>query len=255
MKTHYSLLLIFFLIAQFAFGRIRNGYEQQVNSVHESLKCLTDLLVDTSMPPSKKKTIKLRIESLVNYLACYQLTKHLLMEFKDISPDIYYQTDSIKDARERPTDVYVKFILREDADIMAAGTTYMAQTEGEQDKCISEYGEQTVLVKVWAFSQSLFVLSHEFGHVNYQISNLANYAKYYRSTYGKSISESNSLGHEPDDESGKHADHFERKFKHDYVQYLKSRKDDKLLSSPIAFVQDIRKKIYSEMTNTWLASL
>jgi len=254
MKIYSLLLLILTLSAHSVEGRIKNAYENQVSNVRESLKCLTDLLsVDQSMTASQRKTIKARIEVLVNYLACYKLTNNLLSQFKTISPDIYHQTDSIKDAMGRPTDVYVKFILSEDAEIMAAGSTYMSQTEKDKDGCLSEYGEQTVLVKVWIFAQALVVLSHEFGHVNYQVPHLANYTSYYRSNYGTSDSESNNIGHEPDDLSGKNADLFERNFKHDYGHYL--RMDVTPAASPMVLVQDIRKKIYLEMSGTWLATL
>ena len=109
--------------------------------------------------------------NLIIYQSHYELTEELLKQFKHISPDLYNRIDSIRDAKGRFTDVYVKFIPREEASIMAAGITRMAQSDEDKDACFSEYGKHSVSVKIWISSKALLVLSHELGHVNYQVPN------------------------------------------------------------------------------------
>ena len=57
-------------------------------------------------------------------------------------------------------------------------------------------------IRIWIMDNALTILSHELGHVKYQVPNLENYAKYYKETYGTSNNEA-YLGHNPSDPSGK----------------------------------------------------
>jgi hypothetical protein len=175
--------------------------------------------------------MKARIDDLIAYQSHYELTEELLNQFKAVSPDLYYRIDSIRDARGRFTDVYVKFIPREEASIMAAGITRMAQSDEDEDGCFSEYGKHSVSVTVWIFSKSLLVLSHELGHVNYQVPNLSTYTKYYKTEYVSALTESNYRGHTANDPSGRNASSFEREFRKDYFNYLRSGNNSISLAS------------------------
>jgi hypothetical protein len=186
------------------------------------------------------------MKNLIVYRSYYELTEELLKQFKLISPNLYNRIDSIKDAKGRPTDVYVKFIPREEATVMAGGITYMAQPDKDMDECYSEYGKQSVSIKIWIFRQALFALSREFGHVNYQVPNLSTYTEYYKKMYQPFLTESNRMGHSGNDPSGKNALAFEKEFKKDYANYLKLKESDTRLESPLVLMNEIRAKIRND---------
>jgi hypothetical protein len=223
---------------------MRNGYEKNINYVRESLSNYYHRLsTNKNLSASEKRKMKARMEELITYQSYYELTENLLNQFKVISPAIFNKIDSIKDAKGRPTDTYVQFIPREEGLVMPAGTTYMAQSNEDEDACHSEYGKQTVVVKVWVFDKALFVLSHELGHVDYQVPNLAAYTEYYKKVYPLFLTESSYIGHECNDSSGKNAKVFETMFKKDYMNFLKSRGRNEAPGSPLALIQQIRKRV------------
>lgn len=222
-------------------ARLRNGYERDIHHVRENLKNYNDSISMDNLSTLKKRNMKENLKNLIAFQSYYELTEELLKRFKLISPSIYNQIDSIKDAKGRPTDVYVKFIPKEQALIMAGGITSMAQWGEDRDVCFSEYGKQTVSVKIWIFSQALFALSHELGHVSYQVPNHASYVKYYKLMYLPFSTESNHLGHAGTDRSGQSALAFEKKFKRDYFDYLKF--NGAPFESPQALVEDIKRKV------------
>jgi len=187
--------------------------------------------------------VKASINNLIAIQSYYELTEELLKQFKCISPSLYNRIDSIKDAKGRFTDVYVKFIPREDASVMAAGITYMARSDEDKDACFSEYGKHSVSIKIWIFSKALFALSHELGHVNYQVPNLETYAEYYKKEYPPSSTESNCVGHSAADPSGRNATTFERDFRKDFVNNLKFGKDNARLESPLVLMEEIKRKV------------
>ena len=219
MKNYSVIVIIFLLTQNCAWAKLRNGYEKDIHYVRESLKNYNDILnTNKDLPSSDRRKMKARIDELIIYQSHYELTEELLNQFKHISPDLYYRIDSIRDAKGRFTDVYVKFIPREEASIMAAGITRMAQSDEDEDACFSEYGKHSVSITVWIFAKSLLVLSHELGHVNYQVPNLSAYIEYYRNEYVPALTESNYRGHTADDPSGRNASSFEREFRKDYLQ-------------------------------------
>lgn len=222
---NYGVIVIIFLLAQnCAWAKMRNGYEKDIHYVRESLKNYNHILnTNKDLPSSDRRKMKARIAELLIYQSHYELTEELLNQFKYISPDLYHRVDSIRDAKGRFTDVYVKFIPREDASIMAAGITRMSRSDDDEDACFSEYGKHSVSITVWIFAKSLVVLSHELGHVNYQVPNLSTYTEYYRNEYVPSLTESNYRGHTGNDPSGRNASSFEREFRKDYFNYLRFR--------------------------------
>jgi hypothetical protein len=193
--------------------------------LREQLKSYDDILnTNNRLSAADKRNMKTSLKKLIAYQSYYDLTEELLNQFKLISPGLYNRIDSIKDAKGRSTDVYVKLIPREEATVMAAGVTNMAQSDQDSDACFSEYGKHSVSVKIWIFSNSLLVLSHELGHVNYQVPNLEAYTEYYKRAYPLLSTESNRIGHSSEDQSGKNAATFEKKFRKDYQNYVQLRK-------------------------------
>ena len=242
---NYSVIVIIFLLAQnCAWAKLRNGYEKDIHYVRESLKNYNDILnTNKDLTSSGRRKMKARIDELIIYQSHYELTEELLNQFKHISPDLYYRIDSIRDAKGRFTDVYVKFIPREEASIMAAGITRMAQSDDDDDACFSEYGKHSVSIKIWICSKALLVLSHELGHVNYQVPNFETYLKYYKTEYSPVFTNSNCVGHSPADRSGRNATTFEKEFKKDYVNNLKFGKGNARLESPLVLMEEIRRRV------------
>src|SRR5688572_10668413 len=156
MKKCSVIVMICFLMLNSAWAKLRNGYEKDIHYVRERLKNYSDILNrNNNLSASEKRKMKASIHNLIIYQSHYELTEELLKQFKRISPGLYNRIDSIKDAKGRFTDVYVKFIPRNEASIMAAGITRMAQSDDDEDACFSEYGKHSVSVTVWIFSKSL----------------------------------------------------------------------------------------------------
>lgn len=250
MKRYCLIVLFSFLMLHNASGKLRNGYEKHINYVHESLMNFYNILnTHKNLSPSERRKIRARIEDFITYQSYYELTENLLAQFRIISPGIFNKIDSIKDARGRAIDVYVQFIPRQEGLVMPAGTTYMAQSNEDEDACLSEYGKQTASVKIWAFNKALLVLSHELGHVEYQVPNLAAYTEYYKKVYPLFRTESSYVGHECNDSSGHNAAIFEKEFKKDYLNYLKLRNSDRQLDSPLVLIQEIRRKVQLKISS------
>ena len=96
--------------------------------------------------------------------------------------------------------------------------------ENDKDAYVSEYGPFTVSIKVWIVSRALLVLSHEFGHVKYQVPNLASYLEFHRMHYWDN-GMSTFIGHNPNDPSGQSANHFGNIFRRTYWKFLKTGND------------------------------
>ena len=244
MKKYSVIVIVFFLMLNSAWAKLRNGYEKDIHFVRERLKYCSDILnTNNNLSASERRKMKASINNMIIHQSHYELTEELLKQFKRISPGLYNRIDSIKDAKGRFTDVYVKLIPREEAIVMAAGTTQMSQSKEDMDACFSEYGKHSVSVKIWISSKALFVLSHELGHVNYQVPNFVSYIKYYKREYSPLIKDSNCVGHSAADRSGRNATIFEKEFKKDYLYNLKFGKDDTRLESPLVLMEEIRRKV------------
>ena len=242
MKKYSFIVIMLFLMLNSAWAKLRNGYEKDIRDVREKLKNYSYILnTSNNLSASEKRNVKTNIKNLMAYQSYYELTEELLKQFKRISPGLYNRVDSIKDAKGRLTDVYVKFIPREEALVMAAGVTSMAQSDEDKDACFSEYGKHSVSIKIWIFSKALLVLSHELGHVNYQVPNLETYAEYYTKVYPSLLPESYGIGHWINDPSGKNATTFEKEFNRNYFDYLKFRKNDTRLEPPLVLMEKIRR--------------
>ncbi|WP_276372861.1 hypothetical protein [Chryseolinea sp. H1M3-3] len=244
MKKYSVIMIIIFLTLNSAWAKLRNGYEKNIHHVREQLKNYNEILnTSNNLSTSERRRIKATINTLIAQQSYYELTEELLAQFKLISPGLYNRIDSMKDANGIPTDIYVKFIPREEASVMAAGITYMAQSDEDKEACFSEYGKHSVSIKVWLFSKALFALSHEFGHVNYQVPNFETYTEYYKKEYSSGLTEPTRMGHSTEDLSGRNAAAFEKEFKRDYLNYIRFRKGDSRLESPLVVMQEIKRKV------------
>jgi hypothetical protein len=110
-----------------------------------------------------------------------------------------------------------------------------------------------VSVTIWIVSKALWVLSHEFGHVLYQVPNLASYVDFHKDNYLSRIHDVNRVGHNPNDPSGKTATDFEVRFRKNYSAFIKNT--DIHLESPVLLVDDIRKKIAGQIDSVAMANL
>lgn len=246
MKPNSSLALVSMFVMCNVYGEIKNGYENQINGARETLKNLSALLwASDDLSLIQLREIKSKKQTVANYIAQYELTESLLKQFQIMAPDLYHEINEIKDNHGRSTDVYVKFILSEQATIQAGGITYLDQVPGDPHTYRSEYGEHTVSVKIWIMDNALFVLAHEMGHIKYQVPNLSYYVAYYKMTYPPAITEPNYIGHNINDPSGLSALSFHKRFCHAYSNSLKQKTSS--LETPVNLFRHIRKRILSEI--------
>jgi hypothetical protein len=232
-------------------AEIKNGYEKDIMIMKESLKNLANILIENrDMSGAQRRKIESKIETLVDHISFYDLTENLLNQFRIIAPKLYAEIDSIRDRKGRRVHVYVKFVPVDATIVKAWGITYLNQMPSDKDAYLSEYGELTVSVKIWIVSKALLVLSHELGHVKYQIPNLASYMDFHKTAYKGELS--NYIGHHYDDPSGKTAVEAEKSFKKEYDYFLKNTNEK--IQSPVVLLVRIRKSMspkHYAVVSTW----
>ena len=234
------LIIILFVSCNASFCEIRNGYEKDILILKESLKNLTEILIeDEELSSIQRRKIESKVETLVNHISFYDLTESLLSQFKIIAPKLYAEIDTISDRKGRPVHVYVRFVPVDATKVKAWGMTYLNQMENDQDAYLSEYGAFTASIKIWIVPKALQVLSHELGHVKYQIPNLASYMTFYKKCYAEEVS--NCIGHNPSDPSGKIAVESEKSFRKEYAYFLRST--DEKIQNPVILLTKIRKSM------------
>ena len=223
MKTYFIIITILFFSSSNVDGKIRNGYESQVQDAKVSLKSLDSLVKEnTNLSTVQRRKIRSVILSLIIYITYYELTEKLFEQFRIISPELFNEMDTIKDYKGRPVDIFIKFIRRDQATIDRPGITIFAQGLNDSNAHHSEYGSGSISVKIWARDNALFVLSHELGHIKYIAPNLASYALYYKTNYHCSDTKTNYIGHRGTDISGKLASAFEKRFYNDYRNHIRN---------------------------------
>jgi hypothetical protein len=233
MKTINLVIVLYVLSFSLLFGRIRNGYEPQLQSTKISLQKLNLLLLeDKDMSLAQRLRVKTKIENLINYISCYELTEEVIRQLKIVTPYIYIEIDCLKDRKGRPTDVYMKLIPKEKSRMQLKAASFFKQMPMDEDANLSEYGAYSVSIDIWIVDNALFLLSHELGHINYIVPNLATYSKFYEKHYPKSKVNISYIGHEPYDQSGKSANVFEKRFLQDKRIYFQNggKKIDSLIS-------------------------
>jgi len=232
--------LIFILHNTFA--EIKNGYGNDILQLHESLKNLKSIFNEPDrLTFARRRQIESKIAYIENSIFYYKVTESLLNQFKMIAPDLYAEIDTIRDSKGRPVNVYIKFVPVNGTQLQAWGATYINLSETDSVAYCAEYGENAVSVKIWIVSKALLVLSHEMGHVKYQVPNLASYLEYYKEHYSPNVDQYDILGHNADDPSGKSAIQFERRFRKEYANFLKMGSEK--IEDPIAIMDAIRKNI------------
>ena len=242
MKT-YALFCTLYLITIFAAsGKIRNGYARDIPGARESLTSIKLLLQrDKSLSTFQQISMRDKIQNLNHFITYYELTERLLDQFQRISPDLYFEIDSLKDKKGRSIDVYVKFIHEKEMPAGVAGTTNVTQDKSDPDAYTSEYGIHTVSVHISVAKSSLQFLAHEFGHVKHQVPNLASYMVYYAKYYLENSYRRKSFGHNDNDPSGKQAQEYSKKFHDRYLAFLKQGK--KPIESHVVLLRDIRTQL------------
>jgi len=242
MKKYCLWLAVCVMFWNSLFGEIKNGYGLEIDGVRASLKSLTAALKeDDGMSVFQKAQIKGKITRLLEYVTYYELTEELLVHFRTIAPDLYNEIDSIKNIAGQPVDVFVKFAAEHEMALGAYGTTNLAHDENDNNVYTSEYGPGTVSVKIASVNKSLSLLAHEFGHVKYQVPNLASYYKFYSTTYLNNAFNSRYIGHNSNDPSGQKAIEYENMFRSDYLLFV--RATSITLENPQALLVSIRKSV------------
>jgi hypothetical protein len=222
LKTSFILILCISFSAGEIHSEIKNGYSPSIQSVKRSLAGLLLLRRDSEkLTQSRKRALDASIKIHRNFISYYNLTETLLRYYKIIDPELYNALDTIKDANGFITNVFVKFIPKEQATVQAAGITNIALSENFAGTYLSEFGERSVSITIWNVPNALTVLAHEFGHVKYQVPNLKSYYSFYRTNYIARVCDPSFLGHDTMDPSGKTAYRSERRFRDVYHEYVK----------------------------------
>jgi hypothetical protein len=139
---------------------------------------------------------------------------------KTVSPSIFWDIENIRDSKGRPTDVYIKLIPADKARVNLKAATFVSQSELDRDASCSEYGPFSASVEICIRDNSLFLLSHELGHLKYIIPNLVVYKEFYNTAYGRARSYNLPyIGHNPRDKSGRLARQFEERYRADEKNY------------------------------------
>lgn len=220
-----SFILIFFVCIIFqntASGKIKNGYSLYIDTVIKSLKSLRELAKRKDQNVMQNLRLREKINQHINYIFYFQQTEELLAQFHQIAPDLYNEIDSIMDRQGREIDVYVKMVLEKEIKFDVGGITNLDHVATDVDAYRSSYGDYSVSVKIRMLPLALTILAHEFGHIRYQVPNLAEYFKYYNQTYTNRFGLLNIIGHDADDHSGKSADAYVRLFRERYKNYLRA---------------------------------
>jgi hypothetical protein len=238
-KKHFALFLfVQLLICSSAFGEIKNGYAPEIDNVNESLRSLNNLLDDKSLTLIKRAEIKNKINLLLQHIVYFKLTSELLTQLRTIAPELYDEIEFLRGVNGETVDVYVRFVPEKEMRLGAAATTNIASVEDDKNKYLSEYGPNTVSVKIASMPKALVLLAHEFGHVKYQVTHLSSYLNYYAANYLNGDFDATFIGHNTTDPSGKMAVEFESVWRRCSQDYLRSNGK---LDNPIVMLHKIQK--------------
>ena len=93
MKTYVLFIAMNILIVASLSGKIKNGYEPEINVARDGLKKI-NLLMDQPMSPTEKRRLTEHKARLKDFILYHELTERLLFQFKLMAPDLYYEIDS-----------------------------------------------------------------------------------------------------------------------------------------------------------------
>jgi hypothetical protein len=240
-----AALLMWLLSIEDLHARSLNGYETHLTNNKQCLENLRLMLLgNDSLSSEQRRRVKSKIADLIDFISLYQITEEAIRQLKIVSPRIFYLSDSLKDKRGRPTDVYVKLVHEERSRIPLAGANFLWQHAYDKDLSVSEFGTQTASIEVWIDCNVLLLLSHELGHVTYIVPNLATYVAFYNHAYWQ-VEDISYVGHKHQDSSGKSADNFTKQFYSDWRAYR--RLGGIKLESPSLRLAAIKKQLKDEM--------
>lgn len=244
-KNYPVFIAVYLITFNILVAEIKNGYGPEMKGVRESLKGLHKLLVDDhQLSFLQKNEIKGKINKLIQYITYFELTEQLLDQFRAISPRLYDEIDTIKNRKGQRVDVYVRFVAERHTPLNTAGTTNLSCLETDRDVYQSEYGANTVSVKIASLPRSILLLAHEFGHVKYQVPHLSAYINYYSSNYQNGTFKSSYIGHNAGDLSGWQAIEYENFCQADVLQYLKR---NRRMEKPLALIHKIQRGLSKEI--------
>ena len=200
----FILVLIFSInTCSSLFAAIKNGYQAELDLWNLQVKGLENALTKEKHDDLQRRTLASILRHTKRYRDKLEknrdLTLDALEQFKQIDPALYYAINNIKDKQGNVTDVYVKLIEDYGHDNGIYGTTNLRQCPKNRHVYVSSYGRHTVDVKVNSGRKALELLAHEFGHVRYQVPNLASYMVYFQQQYRNH--HHLCTGHSPDDPS------------------------------------------------------
>lgn len=219
MKRLY-LVIVCVLFVHHLFGKIKNGYDPRLEDSRTSLQSLNLLLLkEKNMSPVTRLQLKSKMELLIEYISFYELTDEFIRQFKIIAPVMFTELDNIKDKRGRITDIYIRLVPAEKSRIPLSAASFFQHMTGDEDANVSHYGPFSVAVDIVVVQKALFLLSHELGHIKHIVPNLADYSKFYNWRYNNSKDHA-SMGHSPNDLSGKQSRIFERRFLEEQKTYF-----------------------------------
>jgi hypothetical protein len=244
MKTYCLVIIMSIFSWNAVVGEVKNGYAMDIQIAEESMHNLARLLREGNLPQYKQRKIKESLKLVMDHITYYRLTERLLEQFRTIAPDLYDEINAIKDRKGRPVDVLIKFVPLDATRLKSWGTTCIDQATGDEDTYVSEYGENTVSVKIWTVNKALLVLSHELGHVKYQVPNLASYRQFHRDNYVAVTTEFDRIGHRGDDPSGMSAAEYEKRYHENLSTYLKQTHDK--FETPLAILENIMRTMGKE---------
>ncbi len=201
---------------------IRNAYENKLKEAKEYLANIEKALSNknnTSKQTKYFKKVKKKAEkNLAEVQSNYDKTNDLISKLKEIDVGLFNEINTIQDKNGNETDVYVKVRDIGNNETVYGGTN-VAHSSSDPNVYTSGFGDKTVSVQT---TNDVFTLAHEFGHVKYNVPNIASYSKYYDKTYIKGTAA--HLGHAPGDSSGKMVNQVMKRFYANYKIFRKKQK-------------------------------
>jgi hypothetical protein len=201
---------------------IKNGYQNDLDNINGRVNEIENILNNENSSKDVKKVaskqLKIAKRNQKEIQKMYDNTNMTIGLLQAIDSQLFNEINSISNADGTETDVYVKAIMQNPTNPIE-GTTNVDQDPDNENQYISRYGVNTVSVTVQA--GNFLKLAHEFGHVKYQVPNLASYIVYYKEKYGvdyKGIEK----GHLPGDESGEMVNTVMTRFYSEYNEYKRN---------------------------------
>ncbi len=249
LRVIFVSIAILSVFLQTATAEIKNGYNKTIDEVINELQFLTKLengkIINLNgkkewdqLNKSQKIIIKTKIRDLKTTIQYYLVTEYLISEFNKICPKIIEEVDNIKNFENCITDIYIKVVPIENENRCVSGVTYISRNLKKPHACISEYGMNTVSLKICAHKNGLKVLAHELGHVKFIVPRLDQYIEYCRIRYHQKNIEVVVIGHQASDMGSKCVFDYEKRFRKSYRIY--TNQNGKKTYNPKAVLRNMK---------------